>query len=85
MIRKGLFPFGRIKRAVAAFAAKVGALEPSGLTAVSLSMPRRLNLFMANCYWKSLAIRNRVPLKILLGPPKGPASMRLDPSGCAKR
>ncbi|MDR1312577.1 MAG: hypothetical protein LBQ12_02515 [Deltaproteobacteria bacterium] len=72
MFRRGLFPFGRIRRAVAAFAAKVGELEPAGLTGVSLPMPRRLYLFMANCYWKSLAIRNRVPLKSLRGPVEGP-------------
>jgi hypothetical protein len=64
----GVFPFGRLGRALMEFARKVSALEDAGETGVRLPVPRRLYVFMANTYWRALAWKNGVPRKSLYGP-----------------
>jgi hypothetical protein len=70
--RLGLYPFGRVRRALKAFALRISALEPAGVTLVSLPMPRRVYASMANSYWRLLAIKNGVPQKALYDPALGP-------------
>jgi hypothetical protein len=78
LFRKRVFPFGRLRRALDLFAAKIGALEPAGITEVRLPLPRRLYVLIANAFWRVLALKGRVPLKRLYAPALGPDELSSD-------
>jgi hypothetical protein len=72
MFRLGIWPFGRVRRALKRFAGRVKNLEHAGDTLVTPPMPRGLYALMANSYWKIKARKNGVPLKRLPNPALGP-------------